>query len=153
VAVVPAGVHLAGRLRLVLEAVGFGDVEGVHVRAQPDHRPLARPQRPHDPGSRQAAMDLDPELGKPAGHEFGRRPLFEGGFWMGMKMASPGDHVGMEAGDAVDDGHSSLSKAVRAKGGRDVATASMQQGMRGRHFKRARASASTRLPPRAHTVR
>ena len=79
VAVMAAGVHLAGDRRLVIELVGLVDVERVHVGAQAD-RALgrARAQHAHDAGLGQAAMDLDAEALQLLGDDVGRPHFLEG---------------------------------------------------------------------------
>ena len=83
------------------------NVQRIHVGAQRDGALAAGValQRADDAGSGEAAMDLDAELLQPLRDEFRRPMLFEGGLRMGMNIVAPGDEIGVEIGDPVDDGH------------------------------------------------
>ena len=111
VPVMPAGMHLSGNLRAVLEVVLLFDMERVQIGAEPDRRPLpARAgERAHHPGPGEAAMDIDAELGQAVGDELRRPMLLEGGLGMGVNIAAPPRHLLVELGDAVDDRHAGWS--------------------------------------------
>jgi hypothetical protein len=50
-------------------------------------------------------MHRDAKSGQLIGDEIGGPMLLERGFGMGMEIAAPGRHVGMELGDTIDDRH------------------------------------------------
>ncbi|KAG1306888.1 hypothetical protein G6F62_015325 [Rhizopus arrhizus] len=88
--VVPAGVHLARVLAGVWQAGGFMDGQGVHVGAQPDHAPAVAAlaaNHAHHAGLADAAMHLDAQRLKRAGHNPGGPDFLEAQFRMRMQIA------------------------------------------------------------------
>ncbi len=107
VAVMAAGMHavLVGALvGQVIVELGHG--QSVHVGAQAD-LPVAGPamDHAHDAGLAEAAMHLDAPGFQLLGDDAGGANLLEADLRMGMEVAPPFRHLGMELGDAVDDGH------------------------------------------------
>ena len=111
VAVVAAGMHLAGDRRLVVEAVGLVHVERIHVGAQAD-RPLgiARPQHAHHAGLGEAAVHLDAERFQLVCNDVGGAHFLEGRLGVAVDIVPPRGHVLVKRGDAVDHRHTGLSK-------------------------------------------
>ena len=108
VAVVAAGMHPARMPRGVREAVLLRDRQRVHVGAQRDcssARVRRAGQRPDHAGAGDAALDVDAERVEQPRDDVGGAMLLEGGFRVGVQIAPPGRHVGLEIGDAVDDRH------------------------------------------------
>jgi hypothetical protein len=109
VAVMAAGMHDALMRRGVRAAGLLLDRQRIHVGAQRDGAlAAAATQRADHAGPGEAAIDRDAESGERRGDEIGCPVLLEGHLRMGMDIVSPRDHLGMELGDAVDDGHGSL---------------------------------------------
>ena len=115
VAVMAAGMHLAGDRRLVIEAVGLVHVERVHVGAQAD-RPLrrARAQHAHHAGLGQAAMNFQAEGLQLGGDDVGGAHFLEGGLGMAVNVMPPGSHVLMKRRNTIDDRHTELSRKYGA---------------------------------------
>ena len=110
VAVVAAGVHLAGHRRLVRQAGRLLDRQRIHVGAQPDH--LARS------AALAAADDADDAGAADAGHHLVAAETLELfrhrrrravhvvlQFRMRMHVAAPGGDLVVQVGDAIDDRH------------------------------------------------
>ena len=114
VAVMAAGVHLAGDRRLVVELVGLVHVERVHVGAQAD-RPLrvARAQHADHAGLGQAAMHLDAERFQLVGDDVGGPHFLEGRLGMTVNVMPPSGHVLVERGNTVNDRHPELLPKYR----------------------------------------
>ena len=90
VAVVPAGVHLAGAGGGVRSAAELLHIERVEVGAQRDAGALAVAQGADHAGGGQAAVDLDPHQFERMRHDIGGAVLLEGGFGRGgCRAASP----------------------------------------------------------------
>ena len=120
VAVMAAGVHLARHGGLVGEIGRFLDRQRVHVGAQPHHLAAGF-----------AATDDADHAGPPdAGHDLVAAEALElvgdrrrGAvhvvleFRMGMDVPPPGRDLGMQVGDAVDDGHGEVLARGVASGG------------------------------------
>ena len=116
-AVMAAGVHLAGHRRLVGDVVRLLQRQGVHVGAQPDH--LARAvagaadDADHagapDPRHHLVAAERLELLGDRRG---GAVHIVEQ-LGMGMDVAPPGGDLGMEVGNTIDDRHLTAPMAPR----------------------------------------
>ena len=111
VAVMAAGVHHARRLGGVGQIGRLLDRQCVHVGAKPDHLDLALAgllalDDADDAGTAKAGRDLvAAELAQPVSHECcGAVDVIEQ-FGMFMDIAAPGLNIGLQIGDAVDDGH------------------------------------------------
>ncbi len=108
VGVVAAGVHDAdglavpGRLHLRGERhVGaFGHRQAVHVGTQRHHRSRLRAlEQADDAGDRDLGPDLvEAELAQMRGDDAGGAELAVAEFGVGVQVAPPGDHVGLDAG-------------------------------------------------------
>ncbi len=102
VAVVAAGVHAAFVARAMRELVLLVDVQRVHVGAQADRaRTRARAQRADHAGAADAAMDFETEGREPVGHERRRAHFLERGLGMGVQVAPPRLHVGVQRREAA----------------------------------------------------
>ena len=117
VAVMTAGMHLAGRLRGIRHAGGLEDRQRVHVGTQADHLDIAVAGRPlalddaDDAGLAHPGHDLvTAEFPQPVSHECCSAVHVIEQFRMLMNVAAPGGDIGVQIGDAVDDGHGSLLK-------------------------------------------
>ena len=110
-AVMAAGMHLAGVFGLVVDIVLFLDIERVHIGAEADGRAVAlvAAQRADHAGPREAAMHLDAEFMQPQGDVIGRLVFLERGFRVPVDMLPPRGHFILEFGDAVDDRHGRVS--------------------------------------------
>jgi hypothetical protein len=99
--------HLAGRLRGIVDAVLLVDVQRVHIGAQRDGAAagLGTPERADDAGAGQAAMHVEAELLEPFGDEIRRAFFLERGLGMGVNLVPPGGEILVEIGNAIDDGH------------------------------------------------
>ena len=106
VAVMAAGMHLAGVARGVGEAVrlliGSASISARSAIARPPE-PVA--QRADDAGPGQAAMHLDAELGELRRDDGGGALLLERHLGIGVDVVAPPDHLLVEIGDAIDDRH------------------------------------------------
>ncbi|KAG1385764.1 hypothetical protein G6F59_017216 [Rhizopus arrhizus] len=90
VAVMTATVHQARLGGLVTEVVILGHGQGVHVGAQPDHAPAVAAlaaNHAHHAGLADAAMHLDAQRLKRAGHNPGGPDFLEAQFRMRMQIA------------------------------------------------------------------
>ena len=112
VAVMAAGVHLAGRLGGVRQVGLLLDRQRIHVGAQPDHLDVALAGRlaalddADDAGPAEAGRDLvAAEFPQPFRHECCGAVHFVQQFGIFMDIAAPGLDIGLQIGDAVDDGH------------------------------------------------
>ena len=116
-AVMAAGMHLAGVFGPVVDIVLFLDIERVHVGAEPDGRPVApfAAQGADHAGARQAAMDVDAEFVQPQRHVIGCLVFLERGFGVPVDMAPPRGHFILVFGDAVDDRHGRVSAGLSAR--------------------------------------
>ena len=146
VAVMAAGVHLAGHRRLVGKLARLLQRQGVHVGAQPDH--LAR-------AVAGAADDTDHAGAPDPRHHLVAAEPFEllgdrrGGavdvveqLGMGMDVAPPGSDLGMEVGNTIDDRHLTAPMARNATDGGHPLQASPTVGK----------SCGTRAPRRSALV-
>ena len=112
VAVMAAGVHLAGRPGGVRQIGLFLDRQRVHVGAQADHpgvalaaRLLALDDADHA-GAAKAGCDLvAAEFAQAVRHERRRVVHVIQQFGIFMDFAAPGLDIGLQIGDAVNDGH------------------------------------------------
>ena len=105
--VMAASMHLARRLRGIIDPCFLEDRQRVHIGAQSHDRPraLAIDDR-HDPTLRDARVDLiHPDFRKPRGHESRRFMAIKGQLGMGMKMPAPCGHLGREPCNTIDDRH------------------------------------------------
>jgi hypothetical protein len=103
VAVVSAGVHLAGNGGPVGPPGRFFDRQRVHVRAE-QHRRRRRPARPEngdDTGLRDARSHVEIEGPQPVGHETGGLPLFEPQLRGAVKRTAPRDQRIRDPADSV----------------------------------------------------
>ena len=112
VAVMAAGVHLAGHRRLVGEVGRLLDRQRVHVGAQPDHlagaspRPLPPRMTPTTPvrpipvttSSQPKLLSFSATAGRGAVHVVEQ-------LRMGMKVVPPGGDLAVQVGDTIDDRH------------------------------------------------
>ena len=120
-AVMAAGVHLAGDRRLVVEAVGLVHIECVHVGAQADRPPRgARPQHAHHAGLGQPAMHFQAELLQLGGDDVGGPHFLECRLGMAVNVMPPGSHVLMKRRNTIDDRHpdspKNMERIVRKRG-------------------------------------
>jgi len=109
VAVVAAGVHLAGILRFVRQTGGFLDRQRVHVGAKPDGAgaatPLAADHTDHT-GAADAAHHLVAAEGfKLLGDHAGRTVHVEQQLRMGVDILPPSGNFRKEIGDTINDRH------------------------------------------------
>ena len=112
-AVVAAGVHLAGVDRDVVEVVALVDVQRVEVGPQTDGPAVAvRPnavQHADDAGGGEPGVDLDTERLELL-DDHGRGALFlERGLGVGVDVAPPRLQVVVKLSNAIDDGHGPAS--------------------------------------------
>ena len=112
VAVMTAGVHRPGGLRGVGNAGDLIERQCIHVGAQaegPDLLPLAglaAPDQPDDPGTAHAGHHLvAAELLQPFGDEGRGAMHFVEQLRVRMDILPPRGDIGLQIGDAVDDGH------------------------------------------------
>ena len=113
-AVMAAGVHLARRLRGVRQIGLLLDRQRVHVGAQPDHldvavaRRLAALDDADHAGAAETGRDfVAAELPQPVRDEGRGAMHVVQQFGMLMDIPAPGLDIGLQIGDAVDDGHGS----------------------------------------------
>ena len=159
VAVMAAGVHLAGHGRLVGKVVRLLDRQRVHVGAQPDHlagaaRPVALDDADHagaaDPGHHLVAAERLELLGD---RRRGAVHVVEQ-LRMGMDVVPPGGDLAMQVGYAIDDRHRNGS-LLKSRTRRDVRPGSVEQnraaaaGQGGNWSRRCRSGTSLRLSARA----
>ena len=120
VPVMAAGMHLAGILRGMGEAVLLMDVQGVHIGAKPDgalSRPLAD-DRTDNARAADALADLDAPFAQLRGDDRGGAHLLEAGLRMRMDVAADLRElrpIGLHLGDQVLVGHG-VCPLRRAKG-------------------------------------
>ncbi len=112
VAVMAAGVHFAGRPGGVSEIGLLLDRQRIHVSAKPDHlevavhRRLAALDDADDAGAAKAGRDLvAAEFPQPVRDECRSAVHVVQQFRMLVDIAAPGLDIGLQIGDAVDDGH------------------------------------------------
>ena len=112
VAVMAAGVHQARGLGGVRQVGLLLDRQRVHVGAQPDHLDVALAGRlaalddADHAGAAEAGRDLvAAEFPQPVRHECRGAVHVVEQFGMFMDIAAPGLDIGLQIGDAVDDGH------------------------------------------------
>ena len=112
VPVMAAGVHLARRFGGVSEICRLLDRQRVHIGAQPDHldvafgRRLAALDDADDAGTAQTRGDfVAAEFPQPLRHECRSAVHVVQQFGVFMDIAAPGLDIGLQIGDAVDDGH------------------------------------------------
>ena len=117
--VMTAGVHLAGRLGGVGQIGLFLDRQRIHVGAQADHLDVAVAggffalDDADDTGLAEARCDLiAAEFPQPVSHECRSAVNVVQKFGMLMDIPAPGLNVGLQIGDAVDDGHEFRSGLV-----------------------------------------
>src|SRR3979490_452448 len=110
--VVAAGVHLARRLGGVSEIGLFVDRQRIHIGAQPDHLDiavaggLAALDDADDAGSAEAGSDfVAAEFPQPVRHECRSAMYVVQQLRMLMDIPAPSLDIGLQIGDAVDDGH------------------------------------------------
>ncbi len=112
VAVVAAGVHLAGVLAGVGEGVELGHRQGVEVGAQADHAAIpprvAAVDHPHHPGLAQAAMHLHAPGRQPRRHHVRRALLLKAQFGMRVQITPQRGERGGFGHDGVDELHGSV---------------------------------------------
>ena len=111
-AVMAAGVHQARRLGGIRQVGFLLDRQRVHVGAQPDHLDVALAGRllalddADDAGLAEPGGDLvAAELPQAIRHECCSAVHFIQQFGIFMDIAAPGLNIGLQIGDAVDDGH------------------------------------------------
>ncbi len=106
VAVMAAGVHLAGVLAGVRQVRRFQDRQRVHVGAQADRcLPVAVAQDADDACLADAAMDLDPPFLQLAGHQVGGAVLFQAELGVRVDVAADGGQFVLVGAGAVDGVH------------------------------------------------
>ena len=112
VPVMATGVHLARRLRRVRQIGRLLDRQRIHVGAQPDHLcfavagGLAALDDADDAGTAEPGGDLvAAEFPQPVRDECCSAMHVIQQFGMLMDIAAPGLDIGLQIGDAVDDGH------------------------------------------------
>ena len=107
--VVPADVGHADVLAVVVDAHrrGEGEVgllhhrERVHIGPDRDDGPGATAaEDPHDPGARDAGVDLEPEGGEAGGHQRGSAGLVVAELGMRMDVVADGDQLGEDPVEA-----------------------------------------------------
>ena len=110
--VMAAGVHLARRLRGIGQIGLLLDRQRIHVGAQPDHLDvalaggLAAFDDADHPGTPQAGSHLvAAEFPQPVRHECRSAVHVVQQFGVFMDIAAPGLDIGLQIGDAIDDGH------------------------------------------------
>ncbi|MNT08573.1 hypothetical protein D3C72_1433200 [compost metagenome] len=97
VAVVAAGVHLAGHLAGVRQAGGLLNRQRVHVGAQAQApRAIAARQRADHAGAGQAAVHLVAPFGQARGHQLAGHVLFVGQLGVGVDLVAQADHLGRD---------------------------------------------------------
>ena len=111
VAVMAAGMHYALARRVVGELVGFFDRQGIHVRSQPDRRPIAGLQYADDPRLADVAMNRAAELSELLRHEIRGAMLLEAELGMCMQILAPCCQISVKSLDAIDDVHDAGSPA------------------------------------------
>ena len=123
VAVMAAGVHQARRLGGMGQIGRFLDRQRVHVGAKPDHLDLALAgllalDDADDAGAAEAGGDLvAAEFAQAVCHECCSAMDVVQQFRIFMDIAAPGLNIGLQIGDAVDDGHgNSLASKVGTLG-------------------------------------
>ena len=114
-AVMAAGVHLAGRLRGIGQIGFLVDRQRVHIGAQTDHLDLAIVGRllalddADDAGPAEPCRNLvAAELPQAVRHERRGAMHVVQQFGMFMDIPAPGRDIGLQIGDAVDDGHGGI---------------------------------------------
>ena len=114
-AVMAAGMHQARGLRGIGQPGRLLDRQRIHVGAQAEHLDLAAAglaalDDADDAGLAQPRRDLvTAEFAQPVGHE-GRGPMhLVEQLRVRMDIPPPGLDIGLQIGDAVDDGHGGLS--------------------------------------------
>ncbi len=109
--VVTAGVHFPGMVDLVFDPCFFFDRQRIHIRAQSDRLQtaigrLASLDHPNHARAPQPDCNLiAAELTQPIGDESRRAVHVVHEFGMRVQIAAPAHDVGLQIGDAVDDGH------------------------------------------------
>ena len=106
-AVMAAGVHLAGRLRGIREVGLLLDRQRVHIGAQPDHAagPAATDDADHAGPPQPRRHLVATEGPQPLGDEGRGAVNVVHHLRVGMEVAAPGLDVRLQLGDAGDDGH------------------------------------------------
>ena len=109
-AIVAAGVHLAGHRRLIWEIVRLLDRQRIHVGAQSDDSaaivPLAAADHPDHAGAADAGHHLvAAEALELLGHGSRGAMHVVQQLRMGVDVVPPGGDLAMQVGDAVDDRH------------------------------------------------
>ncbi len=120
VAIVAAGVHLAGVLAGVGEGVEFRHRQGVEVGAQADHPatsvatppPVAAMNHPHHPGLAQTAVYFHPPGGQPRRHHVGSALLLEAQLGVRVQITPQRGERGGLGHDGVDELHSGVLSSV-----------------------------------------
>jgi hypothetical protein len=111
VTVMAAGMHQARRLGGMGQIGRFLDRQRVHVGAKPDHVDLALAgllalDDADDAGAAEAGGDLvAAEFAQAIGDKCGSAMDVVEQFGVFMDIAAPGLNIGLQIGDAVDDGH------------------------------------------------
>jgi len=125
VAVVAAGVHLAGHGRTIRQPGQLLDRERIHVGAQPDDfvgLSLAATNDADHAGAADAGDDLvAAERLELVGDDAGGAMDVEAELWMGVQVAPPAGDLLLQVGDAVDDRHRGHSWWRPGSGGRRIA--------------------------------
>ncbi len=120
--VMAAGMHLARRLGGIRQPGRLLDRQRIHVGAKPDHPDIAVAGRlaslddADDAGAAKPGGHLvAAEFPKPLRHECRGAVNVVQQFGMFMDIPAPGLNIGLEIGDAIDDGHGkSRSKGLLA---------------------------------------
>jgi len=114
--VMAAGVHQAFRFGGVRQVGRFLDRQGIHVGAQPDHfhtdragGPAALDDADHTGAANAGDHLVAAELPEAIRHKRRRTVHLVQEFGMFMNIPPPGLDVGLQIGDAVDDGHGRFS--------------------------------------------
>ena len=120
-AVVTAGMHQAFRLGGVGKIGLFLDRQRIHVGPQSDHLDVAIAGRlpalddADHAGLAEAGRDfIAAKLPQAVGHEGRGAVNVIQQLWVFMDIAAPGLDVGLQIGDAVDDGHGKLGSPIEA---------------------------------------
>ena len=123
VAVVAAGVHLAGHRRLVRQAGLLLERQRVHVGAQPDHLAagLAAADDADDAGAADAGHHLVAAETLELFRHRGRRAVHVVlQLRMGVHVAAPGGDLVVQVGDAIDDRHGACPRSAAHPAGRQL---------------------------------
>ena len=111
VTIVTAGVHLAGVGRPIIEAVLFGNCQGIHICAQPDTgRTIPSLEHPDDTGPTDFSLHLQPKALQQPGDRGCGAHLFATQLRVCMEVVPPLPHqVAKVFGDEIGLFHGLLS--------------------------------------------